>query len=188
MLDMLSGNSTIKEVSKNTGIPYATLYKRYTCGNITADEVIRCARAYGKSPMGELRRFGFIDDGDNEPGTMGLREYSTRELSDEMVRRAENGHMGTIHAFQEASDPVTIDELSYGDRVEYRYLDDGMCGMGKVTTVKIDGDPTWCEIVLESLPNGITKAIRPFSTPNDRLAARVFAVNGRAVELRQSCS
>lgn len=88
-LKAISDGDNVTRVSERTGIPYATVYRRFKSREIPADEVITIARAYGVNPVEALAQCGKVTSGEAMGITPkeALRLSSIQDIAAEIVRR-----------------------------------------------------------------------------------------------------
>lgn len=88
-----AGDSTNK-VAQLSGIPYATIYRRFDRGGIETDEIIAVARGYGINPVEALVKCGVITEEEEASGVTGeqaLKLSPIEAIAAEIIRRNTKG-------------------------------------------------------------------------------------------------
>ena len=88
-LKQVTSGDSINRVSQKTGIPYATIHRRFDVGGLETDEVIAVARGYGINPVEALVKCGIITEQEAAgiTGANALKLCSIEEIAAEIVRR-----------------------------------------------------------------------------------------------------
>ncbi|WEV67524.1 hypothetical protein OZX72_00475 [Bifidobacterium sp. ESL0769] len=88
-LKRITHNDSINKISRLSGIPYTTLYKRFQSNMLTTDEIIAIARGYHINPVEALVQNHVIDtdEATDVRGNNALRLSSISDIAKEIVRR-----------------------------------------------------------------------------------------------------
>ncbi|WEV65868.1 MULTISPECIES: hypothetical protein [unclassified Bifidobacterium] len=89
-LKRITHDDSINKISRLSGIPYTTLYKRYKSNALSTDEIIAIARGYQINPVEALVQNHVIDkeEATDVRGDNALRLTSINDIADEIVRRS----------------------------------------------------------------------------------------------------
>lgn len=92
----ITHNDPINRISQVTGIPYATLYKRFKSNELATDEIIAIAHSYDINPVEALVQTGVISE-EEAAGVRGdeaLRLCNIESIAREIIRRdnRKSGH------------------------------------------------------------------------------------------------
>lgn len=92
----ITHDDSINKISQLTGIPYATLYKRFKSNELATDEIITIAHSYGINPVEALVQTGVISE-EEAAGVRGdnaLRLCNIESIAREIIRRdnKKSGH------------------------------------------------------------------------------------------------
>ncbi|MDF7666039.1 hypothetical protein [Bifidobacterium sp. ESL0745] len=88
-LKHITHNDSINKISRLSGIPYTTLYKRFQSQTLATDEIIAIARGYDMNPVEALVQNAVIDKEEATAvrGNNALRLCSINDIAREIVRR-----------------------------------------------------------------------------------------------------
>lgn len=121
------GDASIRKVAAEADLNHTTLARQIREGTLTAESVVKIARAYGVSVADGLQAIGVLTQEDVLPVSIekALQEASDEQLADEVLRRMKAGseiydrpisEVGTVHAFEPRQPDVTLKDL---DGLEY---------------------------------------------------------------------
>lgn len=84
-------NMSNREIAKKVGMTSATFHRKWAEEAFVADDAIVIARAFGRSPIEALVAQGSLTEDEAKKAERGysLSEYTTLELSQELLRRIE---------------------------------------------------------------------------------------------------
>lgn len=88
-LKRITHDDSINKISRLSGIPYTTLYKRFQSNTLATDEIIAIARGYNINPVEALVQNNVIekDEATDVRGNNALKLCSINEIAKEIVRR-----------------------------------------------------------------------------------------------------
>lgn len=88
-LKRITHDDSINKISRLSGIPYTTLYKRFQSQTLATDEIIAIARGYDMNPVEALVQNAVIDKEEATAvrGNNALRLCSINDIAREIVRR-----------------------------------------------------------------------------------------------------
>lgn len=92
-VDRVSNSASNREISRMSGVPMRTIYNQIEKGNISAENVIAIAIAYGHHPVGALVDTGYLEEkwAQHIDPAHALRTVTEDELADEVLRRMKIG-------------------------------------------------------------------------------------------------
>lgn len=106
-LKTVSKGDSMNRIAERSGIPYATINRRFKTQEIPAEEIITIARAYGQNPIEALIQCGRI----KEEEVLGISTADAIRLAPIGVIAAEIVRRGTAGIDQDAiNDPATMNE------------------------------------------------------------------------------
>lgn len=147
-------NDSINSIAQEIGVPQRTLAYHVKNGELTAWEIVKIARAYGKSPILALRYFGYITDHEIESASNGymLDRAPIRDVVNTLVKFLENYYFVAGSASQQA-DPQFAAAMLDLFAAEYSGLTEGeirqdLRAMGRKSRADADSrireiDPKW---------------------------------------------
>ncbi|WEV46829.1 hypothetical protein OZX72_00495 [Bifidobacterium sp. ESL0769] len=99
-LRRITHDDSINSIARRTHIPYATLYKRFQCDELTTNEIITIARSYSINPINALVDTGVLstDEASGVRGSNSLRLCSIESLAEEIVRRSSEGAAAPLNS------------------------------------------------------------------------------------------
>ncbi|QOH55217.1 helix-turn-helix domain-containing protein [Rhodococcus rhodochrous] len=88
------GDASLRKVAAEAGISQATLARQIREGTLTAESVVKIARAYGVSVADGLQAIGVLTEEDVLPISVekALQEATDEQLADEVLRRMKAGN------------------------------------------------------------------------------------------------
>lgn len=117
-----TGDISLRKVATEAGISQATLARQIREDTLTAESVVKIARAYGVSVVSGLQAIGVITEDDVMPAAIekALQDATDEQLADEVLRRMKAGseiydrpisEVGTVHTLKPRVPDVTIADL-----------------------------------------------------------------------------
>ena len=88
-LRSVTAGDSINKIAQLSGIPYATIYRRFDKGGLETDEIIAVARGYGINPVEALVKCGVVteEEAAGVTGAEALKLCSIQDIAAEIVRR-----------------------------------------------------------------------------------------------------
>ncbi|WP_407107821.1 helix-turn-helix domain-containing protein [Rhodococcus aetherivorans] len=122
------GDTSLRKVASEAGISQATLARQIREGTLTAESVVKIARAYGVSVADGLQAIGVLTEDDVLPTSVekALREASDEQLADEVLRRMKAGseiydrpisEVSNVHTLKPRVPDITLEDLEGLDYV-----------------------------------------------------------------------
>ncbi|BDB58938.1 MULTISPECIES: hypothetical protein [Rhodococcus] len=122
------GNTSIRKVATEAGLNHTTLARQIREGTLTAESVVKVARAYGVSVADGLQAIGVLTEEDVLPISVekALQEATDEQLADEVLRRMKAGNeiydrplseVGTVHTLKPRVPDVDLADLEGLDYV-----------------------------------------------------------------------
>ncbi len=122
------GDASLRKVAAEAGISQATLARQIREGTLTAESVVKIARAYGVSVADGLQAIGVLTEEDVLPISVekALQEATDEQLADEVLRRMKAGNeiydrplseVGTVHTLKPRVPDVGLADLEGLDYV-----------------------------------------------------------------------
>ncbi|ROR94021.1 hypothetical protein EDD28_2451 [Salana multivorans] len=113
----VTDGDSLRQVALNSRIAVPTLTDQVRNGRVQPATVVAIARAYGASPLSGLVALGLITDEEAEAGDLesALRRITDKALTDEILRRIEEGGVGEHPALVEPLEPpapISIAKMS----------------------------------------------------------------------------